>query len=73
MSSICPNCNSRLSCGCQKRTASNGVTVCTMCITRFEADLAAKKNKAAQSVITTTPGSPNAPTNIQATYNPPKQ
>lgn len=60
MSAICPTCNSRLSCGCQKRTASNGASVCTLCITRYEADLAAKKNA----------NNPNAPKNVQAVYNP---
>ena len=35
----CPNCQSLLSCGCQKRTASNGRTVCQNCITSYETHL----------------------------------
>jgi hypothetical protein len=30
----CPNCNAALSCGCQKRVASNGKQCCTNCIAR---------------------------------------
>lgn len=64
MSAICPTCNSRLSCGCQRKTASNGVQVCTLCIGRVEADIVSKKAKA-----NSTPG---APTNMNANYSPPK-
>lgn len=32
----CSNCNSKLSCGCQQRTASNGVPVCSNCINVYE-------------------------------------
>jgi hypothetical protein len=39
MSAICQNCKSKLSCGCQKRSASNGVPVCTMCLSSYEATL----------------------------------
>lgn len=39
MSSSCPNCKAKLSCGCQKRTASNGASVCTMCLTSYENNL----------------------------------
>lgn len=35
----CPNCNTKLSCGCQKRTASNGATVCSTCLGSYEAGL----------------------------------
>ena len=34
--SQCPNCKAKLSCGCQKRVASNGAAVCSMCITAYE-------------------------------------
>ena len=64
MSAICPTCNSHLSCGCQRRTASNGAQVCTLCVARVEADIAVKKAKL-------TPGN-NAPTNINANYSPPQ-
>lgn len=32
----CPNCNNTLSCGCQKRVASDGTQVCTSCIASYE-------------------------------------
>jgi hypothetical protein len=38
--SICPNCKTTLSCGCQIRTASNGARVCATCITSYENMLA---------------------------------
>lgn len=33
----CSNCNARLSCGCQKRTASDGKGCCSTCINAYEA------------------------------------
>jgi len=36
---MCSNCKSNLSCGCQKRTASDGKSVCTKCQTSYEAKL----------------------------------
>jgi hypothetical protein len=41
--SSCPNCGKKLSCGCQKRTASNGRTVCSTCVTKYESTLDTKK------------------------------
>lgn len=35
----CPNCGTRLSCGCQRRTASNNAQVCSTCINNYEAKL----------------------------------
>lgn len=32
----CPNCNKKLSCGCQKRKASNGKMVCVNCLGSYE-------------------------------------
>ena len=41
----CTNCKRKITCGCQKRTASNGVSVCTNCLAQYEASLkAALKN-----------------------------
>lgn len=40
----CSNCQSQLSCGCQRRTASNGVQVCANCLSKYEEHLAALKN-----------------------------
>jgi hypothetical protein len=53
--STCSNCKTKLSCGCQKRTASNGVSVCSTCLPRYEAALKTEK--------TTT-----APTNVSISY-----
>lgn len=36
---LCPNCKSVLSCGCQKRTASNGAQVCQTCQSQYEKQL----------------------------------
>jgi transcription elongation factor Elf1 len=41
--STCPNCNKKLSCGCQMRTASNGRKVCTNCSTSYERSLKPQK------------------------------
>ena len=32
----CPNCSAPISCGCQKRVASNGVQVCSSCLAAYE-------------------------------------
>lgn len=32
----CGNCGKALSCGCQKRKASNGASVCSNCIASYE-------------------------------------
>jgi len=34
--SVCGNCKSKLSCGCQRRKASDGQQVCANCITKYE-------------------------------------
>jgi len=34
--SACPNCKATLSCGCQKKKATNGVFVCKNCIQSYE-------------------------------------
>jgi len=40
----CPNCRAAITCGCQKRVASNGAQVCSSCIQAYEQQLAVKKN-----------------------------
>jgi hypothetical protein len=35
----CPNCGTVITCGCQQRTASNGVQACTNCIGTYEQQL----------------------------------
>jgi hypothetical protein len=42
---LCPNCKSVMSCGCQKRTASNGTQVCQNCQSRYEKQLQQQQNK----------------------------
>lgn len=37
--SSCPNCKNQLSCGCQRRTASDGKSVCSSCLAPYEASL----------------------------------
>lgn len=44
--SACSNCKITLGCSCQRRTASNGVPVCTSCIAAYENALLAKKTPA---------------------------
>lgn len=45
----CSNCGKNLSCGCQKRTASNGVSACSNCVADLEKTL-----KPAKTTSTTT-------------------
>jgi hypothetical protein len=44
----CSNCKTTLSCGCQRRTASDGKAVCSNCLTSYEASL-----KQRQTIATT--------------------
>ncbi len=39
----CPNCKKKLSCGCQKRQAPDGKTVCTGCLNAYEAGVKQRK------------------------------
>ena len=32
----CPNCNKALTCGCQKKVASDGKQVCSSCLAAYE-------------------------------------
>ncbi len=43
--SACPNCNNQLSCGCQRRTASNGTQVCSSCLSAYETKLQIEAEK----------------------------
>jgi hypothetical protein len=42
---VCGNCKATLSCGCQKKKASNGVWVCRSCISRYEKTLQENKTQ----------------------------
>ncbi len=35
----CSNCKASMSCGCQRRTASDGKSVCSRCLTTYESSL----------------------------------
>lgn len=63
MSSLCPNCGTKLTCGCQRRSASNGASVCSNCISSYENALIVKRNSGIPGAI------PNAPTNVGIKYN----
>lgn len=41
-SSKCPNCGANLSCGCQRKAASNGASVCSGCLGHYERTLTGK-------------------------------
>ena len=41
----CPNCNSKITCGCQKCTASDGKQVCTSCVNAYEQTLKVQKQQ----------------------------
>lgn len=44
----CTNCNKKLGCGCQKRVASDGTSVCNSCVAVYETTLRQKRAAAAQ-------------------------
>lgn len=46
----CPNCKKALSCGCQKRTASDGKQVCSNCIKTYQPDATSTVTK--KTVVT---------------------
>ena len=39
----CQNCGTKLSCGCQKRTATDGKDVCSSCLNTYENNLTKQK------------------------------
>ena len=50
----CANCGANMSCGCQKRTASNGASACSTCINTLEGTLK-KSNVITPQIETPTP------------------
>ena len=56
----CQNCKSKLTCGCQKRVASDKKEVCSNCLAAYEALL--NKNKGTSTST--------SPTNVQVTPHP---
>lgn len=61
----CTNCGAKLSCGCQKRTASDGRAVCGSCISAYELNINKIK-------VDTSPAN-NKPSNVSIFYNAPKK
>lgn len=62
--SKCANCGTTLSCGCQKRKASDGKQVCANCLASYEASI--KKTSSGST-------SPFSPNGVKLTYNGPGQ
>ncbi len=60
----CLNCGTKLSCGCQKRVATDGKNVCSICLAAYETKLKAAK-LTGNSV-------PNTPPNKNIIYQKPK-
>jgi|10_taG_2_1085330.scaffolds.fasta_scaffold39176_2 hypothetical protein len=46
--SKCMNCSTNITCNCQKRVATDGKTVCTTCIGKYEAEIKVKQLKRKQ-------------------------
>ena len=40
----CQNCKTVLSCGCQRRVATNGVVVCSNCLSKYETELKLRRS-----------------------------
>jgi hypothetical protein len=55
MAATCPNCKTRLSCGCQNRRASNGTAVCSNCISKYETSLKIANQSGKQTGNSPTP------------------
>ena len=43
--STCPKCSKKLSCGCQRRKASDGKAVCSGCLHQYEKSLKPEPTK----------------------------
>ena len=59
----CPNCNTRLTCGCQKRVSTKGVAGCANCVTQL--------NGGTAPIIQTEALPKDAPKNLTGTYKGP--
>ena len=61
--SACLNCGTKLGCGCQKRVASDGKSVCATCLGKYEQSLKTLKQA--------TSNTGTAPTNVNVFYKAP--
>lgn len=59
--SYCENCNTRITCGCQRATAADGKRVCTNCVSAYNAKVQKTTGKT----------TPTAPSNVTAKYSGP--
>jgi hypothetical protein len=62
----CPNCGAVLSCGCQRKSASDGKQGCVQCIPAYEAAL---KRRNAERSTTVKPGKPGSVTYSDPSLN----
>jgi len=46
----CLNCGSKLTCGCQKKTASDGKQVCSSCLQNYETSLKVEKEQKTETL-----------------------
>jgi hypothetical protein len=67
----CPNCKKNLSCGCQRRNASDGTAVCSSCIVAYENNIKSTPSKTPQRFVPPPRQESTDPTNISVSYKPP--
>ncbi len=58
---VCNNCGSRLSCGCQRRTAKDGKACCSGCVAAYNVSIKLKQESTTNT----------APTNVTTKYKGP--
>lgn len=46
---VCGNCNTRITCGCQRATAKDGKKVCTNCVQSYNQQLENQQNSSKTS------------------------
>jgi hypothetical protein len=65
----CANCGATLSCGCQKRTTSDGKSACSNCINKIQKTIKPKAETKSTTTTTTPPNNqvwgPNRYLNLQ--------
>lgn len=53
--STCANCGATMSCGCQRRQASNGASACSSCLSALEAKIKVLKQATTPTKTTVQP------------------
>jgi hypothetical protein len=64
--SYCPNCKTRITCGCQNAKCKDGSQCCTGCVASKNMQIDQTRSQKKQS-------SPTSPQNVAASYNGPGQ